>query len=177
MDHYPSKNRSQIVTVPHLLLRYNDGMRMLFILSLIVPHLFALQTEGYATVGMVSHHFSKNDDGESYNQKHDAYGAEAVFDGRYTLGYLHFINSRDKETDIYAAGYRYDVYGPFGVSIVAGYQKGYCFDGLRSVECTEGMDNSGFAFMPMLYYRNPYFILDVITQGSMVGLKLNIKLF
>jgi len=152
-------------------------MRIFILVSIILVHLHALQTEGYVTVGIISHHFSTNEEGEPYNGKHDAYGAEAVLDGRYTLAYLHFINSRDKETDIYAAGYRYDLYGPFGLYVVAGYQEGYCFDGLRSVECTEGKDNSGFAVLPMLYYRNKYFILDVISQGSMIGFKLNLKLF
>ncbi|MDP2078597.1 MAG: hypothetical protein Q8J85_11175, partial [Sulfuricurvum sp.] len=104
-------------------------------------------------------------------------GVELTLDQKYTMAYLHFVNSRDKVTDIGTIGYRYDLYGSFGFYAVVGYQKGYCFEGLKSVECRESKDNSGFAFMPMLYYKHDYFTLDLITQGTMVALKLNIKLF
>lgn len=156
--------------------RYNPRMKHLYMILLCMLSLNAAEIDGYATVGIVSHHFGTNE-GESYNENHKAYGAELVFDQRYTLAYLHMINSRGKETDIGAVGYRYDLYGPFGIYGVVGYQRGYCFDGLQSVECTEGKDNTGIAFMPMLYYRHDYFTLDLITQGTMVALKLNIKLF
>jgi hypothetical protein len=104
-------------------------------------------------------------------------GAELVLDQHYTLAYLHFDNSRDRSTNIYALGYRYDVYGPFGLYAVAGYQNGYCFDGLKSVECKEGKNDSGFAFLPMLYYKHDYFILDLIAQNDMIALKLNLKFY
>ncbi len=159
-------------------LRYNQKMKtLLFVLIFAVMPLWADKIEGYATLGMVSHHFSTDESGHRYNENHDAYGAELVYDRSLTLAYLHFINSRDKTTDIVAAGYRYELYNGFGIYGVVGYQNGYCFDGLRSVECTPGKDDSGFAFMPMLYYRHDYFTLDLITQGSMVALKLNLKLF
>ncbi len=149
-----------------------------FILSILFTTLLpAAPIEGYATVGMVSHHFGTDESGDAYNGHHDAYGAELVYDRRYTLAYLHFVNSRDKNTDIVAAGYRYEMYKGFGIYGVVGYQKGYCFDGLKSVECKEGRDNDGIAFMPMLYYRHDYFTLDFITQGTMIALKLNLKLF
>lgn len=151
-------------------------MRFFFISFLFALCIFAEEINGYATVGMVSTHFNTNN-GEPYNEDHKAYGAELILDQKYTLAYLHFVNSRDKVTDIGAIGYRYDLYGPFGFYAVVGYQKGYCFKGLKSIECSEGKDNSGFAFMPMLYYKHDYFTLDLITQGSMVALKLNIKLF
>lgn len=152
-------------------------MRFLFLLFLAVFCSSAEEINGYATVGMVSTHF-KNNDGAPYNEEHKAYGAELMLDQKYTLAYLHFVNSRDKVTDIGAVGYRYDVIGAFGISAILGYQKGYCFEGFQSsVECTEGKDNSGFAVMPMLYYKHDYFTVDLITQGSMVALKLNIKLF
>ena len=152
-------------------------MRFFFILFLVVLCSSAEEINGYATVGMVSTHFNTND-GEPYNEEHKAYGAELTVDQKYTLAYLHFVNSRNKVTDIGAVGYRYDVIGPIGISAILGYQKGYCFEGLQSsVECTEGKDNSGFAVMPMMYYKHDYFTVDLITQGSMVALKLNIKLF
>ena len=151
-------------------------MRFFSLLFLFTLHLFAQEINGYVTVGMVSTHFKTNG-GEPYNEDHKAYGAELMLDQKYTLAYLHFVNSRDKVTDIGTIGYRYDLYGPFGFYGVVGYQKGYCFDGLKSVECSEGKDNSGFAFMPMLYYKHDYFTVDLITQGTMVALKLNIKLF
>lgn len=151
-------------------------MRFFSILFLFSLYLCAQEINGYATVGMVSTHFKNNDRGP-YNEDHKAYGAELTLDQKYTMAYLHFVNSRDKVTDIGTIGYRYDLYGPFGFYAVVGYQKGYCFEGLKSVECSEGKDNSGFAFMPMLYYKHDYFTLDLITQGTMVALKLNIKLF
>lgn len=151
-------------------------MRLFFILFLAALCTFAEEINGYATVGMVSTHF-KNNDGEPYNEEHKAYGAELMLDQQYTLAYLHFVNSRDKVTDIGAIGYRYDLYAPFGFYAVVGYQKGYCFEGLKSVQCSEGKDNSGFAFMPMFYYKHDYFTLDLISQGTMLALKLNIKLF
>lgn len=149
----------------------------LLILVLFASCLNATDIDGYLTVGMASHHFSNDEQGDTYNDNHKALGAELVIDQRYTLAYLHFDNSRDRSTNIYALGYRYGIYGPFGIYGVVGYQNGYCFDGLKSVECTEGKDDSGLAFMPMLYYKHDYFTLDLITQGTMVGLKLNIKLF
>lgn len=152
-------------------------MKLFLGLILIVLGLRGQEIDGYVTAGMISHHFGTDEAGEAYNQDHDAYGAEILYDRRYSLSYLHFDNSRDKTTDIVAAGYRYDLYGPFGVTLVAGYQRGYCFEGLRSVECTEGKDNDGFAFLPMLHYRHKHFILDLMTQGTMVALKLNIRLY
>ncbi|MBN2870403.1 MAG: hypothetical protein JXK04_05555 [Campylobacterales bacterium] len=152
-------------------------MKFFLGLLFLMTYLSGNEVEGYATVGMVSHHFGSYEEGRDYNGNHHAYGAEFLYDKRYALAYLHFDNSRFKTTDIVAAGYRYDLYGPFGVSLFAGYQRGYCFEGLQSVECTDGKDNSGFAVMPTLYYRHQYFIVDLITQGTMVGLKLNIKLY
>lgn len=152
-------------------------MKLFLALSLLISLLQGKEIDLYATVGMVSHHFGTTESGKDYNENHDAFGAEAVLDQRYTLAYLHFVNSRDKTTDITAFGYRYDIYNGLGIYGVVGYQRGYCFDGLKSVECTEGKDNSGIAFMPMLYYRHKYFILDFITQGSMAALKLNLRLY
>ncbi|MDP3464693.1 MAG: hypothetical protein Q8R86_02865 [Sulfuricurvum sp.] len=152
-------------------------MKFFFGLIVLMLHLSGKEIDGYATVAMLSHHFSTDEQGDAYNNKHNALGMELLFDQHYTLAYLHFDNSRDKSTNIYALGYRYDLYGPFGIYAVAGYQNGYCFDGLKSVECTDGKDDSGFAVLPMLYYRNDYFILDLMTQGSMIALKLNLKLF
>ncbi|HLD22638.1 MAG TPA: hypothetical protein VJA83_01760 [Sulfuricurvum sp.] len=152
-------------------------MKFFLTLLLFISLLDAKEIELYATLGMLSHHFGTDENGNDYNENHNALGAEAVLDQRYTLAYLHFINSRDKKTDIVALGYRYDIYNHFGIYGVLGYQRGYCFDGLRSVECTEGKDNTGIAFMPILYYRHKYFILDFITQGSMVALKFNLKIF
>lgn len=131
----------------------------------------------YATLGIASHHFNTDEYGKKYNEHHNAYGVEALYDQRYTLAYLHFTNSRNRPTDIAAIGYRYDIIGPFGLYGVVGYQHGYCFDGFQSVECTEGRDNDGIAFMPMFYYRHQYFILDLIVQDDMIALKLNLKLY
>lgn len=152
-------------------------MKFFLGLLLLILQLDGREVEGYATVGMLSHHFGSYEEGRHYNEDHDAYGAELIYDQRYTLAYIHFDNSRFRPTDIVALGYRYDLYGPFGVSVVAGYQHGYCFEGMKSVECTPGKDNDGFAFMPMVYYRHKNFVVDVMTQGSMVGIKLNIKLY
>jgi hypothetical protein len=143
----------------------------------LISSLWGKEISLYATLGMVSHHFGEDERGEHYNENHRALGAEALLDERYTLAYLHFTNSRDKSTNIAALGYRYDLYGPFGVYGVIGYQNGYCFEGLKSVECTEGKANEGIAFLPMLYYRHPYFIVDFMTQGSMIAFKFNLKLF
>lgn len=131
----------------------------------------------YATAGIVSHHFDKDEHGNAYNNNHQAYGAEVTYDNRYTAAYLHFKNSRSKQTDIGAIGYRYDLYGPFGFYGVVGYQKGYCFDGFKSVECTEGRDNSSVTVLPMLYYRHDYFIVDLIAQQNIIAFKLNLKLY
>lgn len=152
-------------------------MKLFFSILLIFTSLYAKDIDLYATLGMASHHFNTTEDGNSYNEDHNAFGAELLYDQRYALAYLHFTNSRDKTTDIAAIGYRYDIIDSFGIYGVVGYQRGYCFDGLKSVECTEGLDNTSIAFMPMLYYRHKYFILDFITQGSMIALKFNLKLY
>lgn len=152
-------------------------MRFFLIFLLFVLSTSAEEVNGYATIGIVSHHFGSNSD-EPFNENHKAYGAELLFDKKYALAYLHMTNSRDKKTDIGAVGYRYDLYGPFGIYPVIGYQKGYCLERVfSSVECTEGKKNSGLAVMPMLYYRHDYFTLDLISQGSMIALKLNLNLF
>lgn len=152
-------------------------MKFFLTLFLFISCMNAKEVELYATLALVSHHFDTDEHGNPYNEDHNAFGAEAVLDQRYTLAYLHFINSRNKTTDITAIGYRYDIIDSFGIYGVVGYQRGYCFDGLRSVECTEGKDNTSIAFMPMLYYRNKYFILDVIPQRNMIALKFNLKLY
>ncbi len=93
-------------------------MRFFSILFLFALYLYAEKINGYATVGMISTHFKTND-GEPYNEEHKAYGAELTLDQKYTLAYLHFINSRNKTTDIGAVGYRYDVIGPLGISAIS----------------------------------------------------------
>lgn len=153
-------------------------MRFFFILLISALCAFAEEISGYVTVGILSHHFNKDENGNTFNNNHQAYGAEVSYDNRYSAAYLHLKNSRYKDTDIAAIGYRYDLYGPFGIYGVVGYQKGYCLEGFQSsVECTERKDNSGIAIMPMLYYRHDCFTLDLMAQGSMVALKLNLKLF
>ncbi len=152
-------------------------MIRLLVMLLITFGAYAEEVHLYGTVGIVSHHFDKDEHGNRYNNNHQAYGAEMTYDDRYTAAYLHFKNSRHKPTDVAALGYRYDLYGPFGFYGVVGYQKGYCFDGFKSVECTEGKDNSGITVLPMLYYRHNYFIVDLIAQQNMVALKLNLKLY
>jgi len=151
-------------------------MKFLFIFTILFFAVNAADIHSYATVGIVSHHFDTNN-GEPFNEDHKAIGAELLINQNYTLAFLHFDNSRDKSTNIYALGYRYDIYGPFGVYAVAGYQNGYCFDGIKSVECTEGKDDSGFAFLPMLYYKHDYFIVDLMAHENMIALKLNLKIF
>lgn len=152
-------------------------MKFFLSLLLLISAIHGKEIDLYATLGIVSHHFGSDENGNKFNERHDAFGAEVVLDQHYTLAYLHFINSRNKTTDIAALGYRYDIVAPFGIYGVIGYQRGYCFDGLRSVECIEGKDNSGIAFIPMVYYRHHYFILDVMAQQNMVALKLNLKLY
>lgn len=149
------------------------------ILFCVIPFsgLNAETIDGYLSIGIVSHHFSTDEQGEPFNNDHHAIGAELVWNQRYTLAYLHFDNSRYRSTNIYALGYRYNLYGPFGIYAVAGYQNGYCFDGFKSVECTEEKEDSGFAFLPMLYYKHDYFTLDLIPQNDMIALKLNLKLY
>ena len=152
-------------------------MKLFFSILLFLSTLSAKDIDLYATLGLVSHHFDTDEYGNKYNEHHNAYGVEAIYDQRYTLAYLHFTNSRNNTTDIAAIGYRYDIIDSFGIYGVVGYQHGYCFEGIESVECSEGKDNAGIAFMPMLYYRHKYFILDLITQGDMIALKFNLKFY
>jgi len=152
-------------------------MKRFFSILLLISSLSAKDIDLYATLGILSHHFDTDGYGNKYNENHNAYGIEAIYDQRYTLAYLHFTNSRNNTTDIAAIGYRYDIVDSFGIYGVVGYQHGYCFDKLKSIECSEGKDNAGIAFIPMLYYRHKYFILDFMTQGDMVALKLNLKLY
>lgn len=160
-----------------VIMRYNYRMKFFLGLIILLLRLEGEELESYLSVGIVSHHFSTDERGNAFNDDHHAYGAEIDWEKRYMVAYLHLLNSREKATDIYALGYRYDLYAPFGVAGVVGYQRGYCFDGLKSVECTEGNHNSGLAFIPMLYYRHDYFTLDLVTEGRMIALKLNIRLF
>lgn len=152
-------------------------LKLLFILFIVLSSVFAEDINLYATLGIISHHFDIDERGNAYNSNHQAYGAEVTYDHRYTAAYLHLKNSRYKQTDIGAIGYRYDIYGPLGFYGIVGYQSGYCFDGFKSVECPEGKNDSGIHFVPMLYYRHDYFIVDLIAQQNMVALKFNIKLF
>ncbi len=152
-------------------------MKQLWMIVIFLASLQAGEMQLYGTVGILSHHFDTDEEGNDFNEKHHAYGVEALFDQRYALSYLHFTNSRNKTTDIAAVGYRYDLYGSFGLYGVIGYQNGYCFEGLKSVECRAGKDNDGVTVLPLLYYRDKYFILDLIAQKDMVALKLNLKLY
>ena len=134
--------------------------------------------EFYATVYLPSIHFTKNDDtGEEFNEKHDAYGAEYLYKNRYTLTYNNFINSRHKEVDLYGVGYLFHFNKDFGLHLMAGYQKGYCFDGfLRSTECIEGKKNEGAFLLPLLYYKHKNLKLDFFTNSNMVAFRVNLKL-
>lgn len=133
----------------------------------------------YLTSYLYSSHWTKNESThEKYNDTHKAYGLEYITDSQYSLSYNHFINSRNKDVDTYAAGYLFNFNDSFGLHLLGGYQKGYCFDGLlSSVECSEGRDNSSAFILPLLYYKHEYFKLDLFTNSDMVAFRLNIRIY
>jgi len=136
--------------------------------------------ELFLTAYFLSAHWTKNDGtGEEYNETHKAYGLEYIYKDTYSLSYNHFINSRGNDIDVVGAGYLYDLYDDsFGLHLIGGYQKGYCFEGfLNSEECIEGKDNTSTFFLPMLYYKHQYFMVDFFTNTDMVAFRINIKIY
>ena len=160
---------------------YNTDMKTVLILIL-SSFLLQAKTEDrhgfYATIYLPSVHFTKNDHtGEAFNEKHNVWGVEYLFKEKYTLSYNNFTNSRYKEVDLYGAGYLIPFSQPFGLHLIAGYQKGYCFDGfLRSTECSEGKKNESLFLLPLLYYKHKYFKLDFFTNSNMIAFRVNLKL-
>lgn len=136
--------------------------------------------ELFLTAYILSFHWTKNDaTGEEYNDTHKAYGLEYIYSDKYSLTYNHFINSRGRDVDVYAAGYLFNLYDDaFGVHLNGGYQEGYCFDGLlNSVECTPGSDDTSAFILPMIYYKHKYFKVDLFSNGDMIALRFNIKIY
>ncbi len=136
--------------------------------------------ELFLTAYILSFHWTKNDStGEKYNDTHKAYGLEYIRDNEYSLSYNHFINSRGRKVDVYGAGYLFDFdKQPFGLHLVGGYQEGYCFNGLlNSVECTQSSDDSSAFILPMLYYKHPFFKVDLFSNGNMIAFRFNIKIY
>ncbi len=138
------------------------------------------EQELYLTAYLFSLHWTDNDTTEeAYNDTHKAYGLEYIYQDKYSLTYNHFINSRDKDVDVYGAGYLLELYKEsFGLHLIGGYQEGYCFNGLlNSVECVEGKDDTSLFVLPMLYYKHDYFKLDFFTNTDMIAFRLNIKIY
>ncbi len=135
--------------------------------------------ELFATVYLYSLHWTKNDStGESFNDTHKAYGLEYINRDTYSLTYNHFINSRGRDVDVYGAGYLFDLSGDIGLHVIGGYQEGYCFDGLlNSVECQEGSDHTTAFVLPMIYYKHKYFKVDLFSNGDMIALRFNVKIY
>jgi len=126
--------------------------------------------ELYLTTYIYSSHFKERDGTDrDFNEKHNAYGLEYITDNQYSLTYNHFTNSRDRDVDVYGVGYLFKFNKSFGLHLIGGYQKGYCFDDLLSVECKDGSDDSSAIILPLLYHKNKYFKLDfLLVQGYML---------
>ncbi len=136
--------------------------------------------ELFLTAYILSFHWTNNETtGEKYNDTHKAYGLEYIYSDRYSLTYNHFINSRGRDVDVYAAGYLFDLYDDvFGIHLSGGYQEGYCFDGLlKSEECVQGSDDTSAFILPMLYYKHKYFKVDLFSNGNMIAFRFNIKIY
>lgn len=136
--------------------------------------------ELYLTAYLFSLHWTNNDTtGEKYNDTHKAYGLDYIYKSKYSLTYNHFVNSRSRDVDVYGAGYLFDLHEEsFGLHLIGGYQEGYCFNGLlNSVECVEGEDDTSAFILPMLYYKDKYFKVDLFSNGDMIALRFNIKIY
>ncbi len=133
----------------------------------------------YLSTYIYSYHWTdRTDTGEKFNETHKAYGLEYNYEDSYSLNYTHFLNSRNKEVDMYAIGYIYNLYeDSFGVQIIGGYQDGYCFDGLlKSVECTENKNPKSTFILPLIYYKNDYIKIDFFSDSHMITFILNLKI-
>lgn len=152
---------------------------MKLILSLLLFFAFIKADDLYLTSYIYSYHLTTNDSiNEKFNDTHKAYGLEYIANSQYSLTYNHFINSRSKDVDVYAAGYLFNFNKSFGLHLIGGYQRGYCFDGLlNSLECREGKDNTSAFVLPLLYYKHKYFKLDLFTNSDMIAFRLNIKIY
>ena len=139
---------------------------------------FIKADELYLTTYIYSTHFKERDSGDKkFNEKHNVYGLEYITDNQYSLTYNHFKNSRDKEVDVYGVGYLFEFNKSFGLHLIGGYQEGYCFkDFLYSVECQDDSDDTSVIVLPLLYYKNKYFKLDIFANTGMCALRLNIKI-
>lgn len=134
--------------------------------------------ELYLTSYIQSFHFVKNETThEKFNETHKAYGLEYITPSHNSFTYNHLTNSRNQDVDVYSVGHLFSFNKSFGLHLIAGYQEGYCFNGLKSVECKAGdNDTSAFA-LPLLYYKHEYFKLDFIGLPDLIGFRLNIKIF
>lgn len=136
--------------------------------------------ELFLTAYYYSLHWTDNDDtGEEFNDTHKAYGVEYIYQNDYSLTYNHFVNSRGRDVDVYGAGYLFDFYkDTFGLQLIGGYQEGYCLNNiLSSEECVEGKDDTSAFILPMLYYKHEYFKVDLFSNGNMIALRFNIKIY
>ncbi|QOY55619.1 hypothetical protein HUE87_05170 [Candidatus Sulfurimonas marisnigri] len=151
---------------------------MKFHILLLFLFTFIKADELYVTAYIFSSHFIDRDGSEEkFNEKHDAYGLEYITDNKYSLTYNHFTNSRDKEVDVAGVGYLFELNKSFGLQLIGGYQKGYCFSALKSVECQDNSNDTSIIILPLLYYKNKYIKLDFLTTTEMFGLRFNIKIY
>ena len=140
--------------------------------------IFAKADELYLTSYIYSSHFKERDGvHKDFNEKHNAIGLEYITDKQYSFTYNHFVNSRDRDVDVYGAGYLFNFDKSFGLHLVGGYQKGYCFNSrFRSVECKDGSDDTSVVVLPLLYYKNKYIKVDLLPTARMFALRLNIRI-
>ncbi len=156
---------------------------LLFSFVLFIPSLadepHPNEHELYLTSYLQSFHFTRNSHTkEEFNDRHKAYGLEYIYDDQFSLTYNHFVNSRYRDTDVYALGYLLHFNDALGLQLMGGYQQGYCFDGLlNSVECTPGKTDGSAFVLPLLYYKHKYFKLDFFTNSDMIAFRLNIKIY
>ena len=156
---------------------------LLFLLSLIAllnAENSPKEDEYYFTAYLHSIHFTKNKQTNSnYNEKHKSYGLEYINKEKYTFSYNHFVNSRANDVDAFGLGYLFHFNDEFGLQIISGYQKGYCFDNifLSSVECTNGLSNESAFVLPLLYYKYKYVKIDLFSNGDMFSFRFNLKVY
>lgn len=135
-----------------------------------------LAHELFVTMYLYSKHESS-----IYNEVHQAYGAEYLFNDYIGITYEHFTDSHTIPVDI--VGVTNQIYfndkHTFGLQVFWGYQKGYCFgDGIyKIIDCTPELSNENFVILPQLFYKSDYIKINFFSRGDMFTLLFSLKVY
>lgn len=139
---------------------------------LLISFISLLSSDILITPFVGSHHFEDRENGKKWNEQPKYIGLEYN-----NYGVSTFTNSRDKRT--YFAWYNFTPFDNFdNFILMAGLQKGYCLDGLESVECTDDLRDYGPFILPTYQnsiYKNILGFIGYSNKTLIYGFKIKIE--